>query len=334
MKDIQDYSKLYPNMPFEICLFFSQIETKDDRVIHKDVHAFCVYYNKKYRTKEFPQPRVISKMCDILCENNKLSIVRKDGPDNSNSSYFCTLKQVVKTDEILQAYFNKKLSYIIYGFKYIYDDYQKYVLPVEYTDKSDNLSLGTCFLYKEGIATAKHCIKDAKRIAIQGISKEDLENAKFEIHDNELMDLLYIRFKNSVSDTIVFSQNAEILDEVMTLGYPKIAGYHNFLTAENASVSARYTTSLGQIASNAEDIWIKEKLFLITAKIKGGNSGGPVVSKDGSVIGVAVNLTEGEGDYDELGYGTVIPVTFLDDMINKENKIYLDISKIEFRNFE
>ncbi len=132
----------------------------------------------------------------------------------------------------------------------------------------------------------------------------------------------------------LFSENAEVLDEVMTMGFPKIAGFHNFLTAENATVSSRFTASIGQIASTAEDIWIREKLFLITAKIKGGNSGGPVLNKNGSVVGVAVSLSEGEGNYDELGYGTVIPIRFLDELINREDKVYLGIDKIEFKDFE
>ncbi|MEJ7740590.1 MAG: serine protease [Chitinophagaceae bacterium] len=333
MNELQDYSKLYPNMPLEIGLFFSQTEMKDGRVIHKEVHSFCGYYQKKYETKEYPQPRVISRMCDILCDNKQLSVIKRAGPDNLNSSYWCSLREEVRTDQILQFYWNKKLSYIVYGFKFIYEDYKKYVLPVEFTNNTGDISLGTCFLYSNGIATARHCIEGAKKIAIQGIPKEQLQLAKFEIHEHRLMDLLYIRFENPLNDTIMFSQNAEVLDEVMTLGYPKIAGYHNFLTAENANVSARFTASIGQIASNAEDIWIREKLFLITAKIRGGNSGGPVVGNNGSVIGVAVNMSEGEGNYDELGYGTVIPVKFIDEMINNQNKTYLDTSKIEFTDF-
>lgn len=333
MTELIDYSRLYPNLPFEICFFF-QSESKDGKLIHKEIYSFCEYLHKKYNSLDFPQPRVISKICDILCDNKILSVIKRSGPDNINSSYLCFLKDDVKSNELLQFYYNKKLCYIVYGFKYIYDDYKKYVLPVEYTDSSDNIALGTCFLYQGGIATAKHCIEGAKKIAIQGITEAELVKAKFEIHDNDLMDLVFIRFDEGKVETILFSQNAEILDEVMTLGYPKIPGYHNYLTAEKANVSARFTASVGQISSKAEDIWIKEQLFLITAKIKGGNSGGPVISNNGSVVGVTVNLTIGDGDYDDIGYGTVIPVTFLDAIINKLEKRYLDTHLIEFKDFE
>lgn len=333
MTELIDYSKLYPDLPIEICLFF-QSETKDGKLIHKEVHSFCEYLNKKHKSPKFPQPRVISKICDILCDNKILSVIKRGGPDNINSSYLCFLKEDIKSNKHLLFHYNKRLCSIVFGFKYIYDDFKKYVLPLEFTDSLGNISLGTCFLYKGGIATAKHCIEGAKKIAIQGISKNELLKAKFEVYDNDLMDLVFIRFEEEQAETILFSQNIDILDEVMTLGYPKIAGYHNYLTAEKANVSARFTASLGQIASKARDIWIKEQLFLITAKIKGGNSGGPVICNNGSVVGISVNLAKGEGDYDDIGYGTVIPVSFLDDIINSKNKRFLDTGTIEFLNFE
>ena len=46
---------------------------------------------------------------------------------------------------------------------------------------------------------------------------------------------------------------------------------------------------------------------------------------------MSVNLPEGEGDYDNLGYGTVIPVKYVNDLI--DNFEYLDTSKIDFVDF-
>ncbi len=334
MIELANYSQLYPYLPIEI-LFFFNAESNNGKLVQKEISMFCNHYKIKYKTPDIPQPRIVSKICDILCEHNQLSILKQSGPDNLDSSYICFIKdRNLIENSLVQNIFNTKLSYIIYGFKYIYADYRKFVLPIEYTTNSGNRTLGTCFIYNHGLATAKHCIEGAKKISIQGIFKNDLQNAKFEIHENELMDLLFIRFQKEIPDSILFSENAELLDEIMTLGYPKIAGYHNFLTAEKANISARFTATVGQIASNARDIWIRENLLLITAKIKGGNSGGPVISRNGSVIGVSVNCAEGEGDYDDLGYGTVLPVSFLDEIINNNVKKYLDISSIEFIDFK
>lgn len=239
MTNLHDYSKMHPLMPIEIYLFF-RMESKNNTIVTKYVYEFCSYYKEKYSTSEFPQPRIVARMCDILAENGHLSIMQKGGMDNAHNSYMCIIKdQTILENNFLQSHYNKKLSYIIYGFKFILEDYQKYVLPVQFTDKNEDIFLGTCFLYFNGIATAKHCIKDAKKIAIPGILPEDLKHAEFEIHQNDLMDLLFIRFKNPIAETIIFNQNAEVLDEVMTLGYPRIPGYHNFLTSERATEIGR-----------------------------------------------------------------------------------------------
>lgn len=334
MEDLQNYSTLYPDIPSEIILFFSENVTVNNKIAPKKINEFCTFYQKKYSSRVSPQPRIIVRICEIFCENNRLSNVHRGGIDGMDNSYLGILKDdTIIEIPLFELYLKKHLNYLIYGFKYIYQDYKQYVLPVEYTDKFGNKSLGTCFIYDNGIVTARHCIEGASKISIQSFSKEELAKSEFEVHENEYMDLLYIRLVESPKHSIMFNQKAEILDEVMTLGYPKIPGFHNFLTAENATVSARFTASLGQIVSNTPDIWIREKLFLVTAKIKGGNSGGPVVAKNGFVVGVSVNLSIGEGEYDDLGYGTVIPIEFVNSLIYNETKNYLDTKNIEFTDF-
>ena len=61
---------------------------------------------------------------------------------------------------------------------------------------------------------------------------------------------------------------------------------------------------------------------------------GPVVAKDGSIIGVSVQQTEGEGNYDNMGYGTVIPIDLVDEIMIEPKKSFLDVSQIEFEDFE
>ncbi len=146
------------------------------------------------------------------------------------------------------------------------------------------------------------------------------------------MDLVFIKLPQEILNSIYFDSEISILDEVMALGYPQIPGFHNFLTAEKAAVSARFTSTTGQVSSIAEDIWMREKLILITAKIRGGNSGGPIINNKGMVVGVASNIPTGEGKYDDLGYGTVIPIKFAKDIINSLST-ELNINDIEFINF-
>src|SRR5690606_24333414 len=105
-----------------------------------------------------------------------------------------------------------------------------------HVDKKNDISIGSSVLFRGGIITAKHCIENAIQISIKGISPDKLKTAKFYILNKLKMDLIYIKFEEEIIDSIYFNEQAEILDEVIALGFPKIAGFHNFLTAEKALV--------------------------------------------------------------------------------------------------
>jgi S1-C subfamily serine protease len=65
------------------------------------------------------------------------------------------------------------------------------------------------------------------------------------------------------------------------------------------------------------------------------NSGGPIINKNGSVVGVSVNISSGDGDYDDLGYGTVIPIKYvIEEIVNTSEKFILDASNTKFVDFE
>lgn len=331
---MKNYPVDFPRLPIEIVLFFS--ERPDSGAWKpKAVFEFCQYYKDKYGTSELPQPQVVARICEKLVDVGKLSIHSRSGINSVDNRYFTLLgdESLRHNDDALH-FLNLHLGFVAYGFPYIYEYYKPFILPLLFVDSNDNESLGTCFRYQNGIVSARHCLESAKKVAIQGIDAELLQRANFTVHENDLMDLIYIEIPE-LELLPPFSGNAGILDEVITLGYPKIAGYHNFLSTEKATVSSRFTSTVGEIAASAEDIWIKESLFLITAKIQGGNSGGPVINKEGRIVGVSVNMSKGDGSYDDLGYGTVIPMSFIDeDIINQKNYKLFDSTNIEFVNFD
>ena len=96
------------------------------------------------------------------------------------------------------------------------------------------------------------------------------------------------------------------------------------ITAEKTSISAkadaRQTTTTGSVVSFGEMYLMKCEMMLIAAKISGGNSGGPVINDKGSLVGITSCLTDGEGDYDNLGYGVVTPVKYLMDVVADNGK--------------
>lgn len=112
------------------------------------------------------------------------------------------------------------------------------------------------------------------------------------------------------------------------MGYPKIPAFTDFLTAEKATISSmassRITPTVGAIAAYGEEYLAKMEAMLITAKIRGGNSGGPVINSNGCLVGVACQIPnyQGEiGDYDDLGYGIAVPVKYLKELIEKKPKV-------------
>ena len=75
-----------------------------------------------------------------------------------------------------------------------------------------------------------------------------------------------------------------IAETVYTLGYPKLPGLRNAsVTMQPGAVTNESVTSLGG-----------DRLFLFSAISRPGNSGGPVTSDDGYVVGLAVVDTVGE----------------------------------------
>lgn len=292
---MKDYVANYPQLPIEIVLFFSE-RPKDGTWKPRAVFEFCSYYKEKYKTDALPQPRIVATICEKFVDAGKLTIHSRAGIDSTDNRYFAFLRdESFRQDPFALEFLNFHLGFIAYGFSYIYEYYKPFVLPVLFVDSDENEFLGTCFRYQNSIVSAKHCFEGAKRIAIQGIDSKELSKANFIIHEKDLMDLIYVEIP-SLELLPPFSGNAEILDEIITLGYPKIAGYHNFLSAEKATVSSRFTATVGQVAAKAEDIWIRENLLLITARIQGGNSGGPVINNEGRIIGVSVSMSKGEGN--------------------------------------
>lgn len=62
--------------------------------------------------------------------------------------------------------------------------------------------------------------------------------------------------------------------------------------------------------------------LIINAKVKGGNSGSPVINSKGNVVGLVVQIpmdTEDATQLDKLGYGVVTPTSEIIKLLSSEN---------------
>lgn len=308
MKEFRDYDILYPELVYDVLNYFRLgnefMPTQD-----KTIMDFC-NTSRYSKPGDVIQPDTIHVICEQLVRKGSLSnITSKIGPPDHFSNYlFCC-----SNDEVfLQKHpiLIHKLNCMVYGFRYIYNRYRNLVLPVV-TKTSGDVHLGTCFKFHNGILTAKHCLT-VDKVAIPGYTSEQLSRCKVLISNDPKVDMAYI---DTGDPSLLIHDEPHVLDEVLVMGYPRIPQFLEFCTAERAEVSSIPTK--GSVASLADQYLTPSagKLILVTARIRAGNSGGPIINADGSVIGVAFMEPMYEGNYDEMGYGGAYPMNVFYDLL-------------------
>lgn len=319
MDAFRDYDIKYPELVYDIVDYF-RVSNPIKKVSEKSVLDYCT--NSKFNHQggeSLPiQPDVVHMICEKLVEKRVLSCLKTGqnwlGSD-ANYIYICNNEPVFLSKDPALIF---RYNCMVYGFPYIYSNYKKHVLPIIVREKSGKTSVGTCFRFRTGIVTAKHCI-DAKAVAIPAYNSEQLKQCEVFISKDEEIDLAYIELN---SPSFFLSEKACVLDEVLVMGYPKIPMFFDFCAAERASISSIVPTK-GAVASLA-DQFISPKagpLMLVTARIRGGNSGGPIINSNGAVVGVAFSEPMSEGDYDEMGYGVAYPIGELNRLLKDRTQI-------------
>ena len=219
-------------------------------------------------------------------------------------------------------------EFLVFGFPLIRNHFEKSVLPLIVTLKDDGDSIGSGFLLDSNrFVTAAHCIKDSKTIQIPGWNPATHRLNSIYIPTDERIDLAVLTFDaDPFPDAPKFKmQSFNVLDEVLSMGYPPIPGFQNFLVSETGRVAGYLKSTVGQVVTRAESYLDRQDKILISARVKGGNSGGPVVSKTGQVIGVVTAVPGDNGLTDTLGYGIAIPhqtvMYFLEQVQSQTNEV-------------
>lgn len=329
-----DYDKKFPNIIIEILEYFDSNNQSHDTIEDKNIIKFCQHYKQQGNFKY--QPQIVSRICKRLCECGQMECLRSHSALGINDNYIFQIKNsnLLKTErDKLKFYYNS----MVYGFDYIYEMYKSLVIPFVW-EKDGDYSAGTGFKYLNGIVTAKHCIVDVNNLQIKGYKASDLEGKPVYVSDNEGVDIAYIETGEKANPAL-YAEKGEIMQEVLVMGYPKIPAFTDFLTAEKATISSkassRLTPTIGSIASYGYEYLAKIEAMLITARIRGGNSGGPIINQNGCLVGVACQIpdcSKENGDYDDLGYGIAVPSEYVLDIALNKSKT-LDIKSGFYRDF-
>ena len=311
MEEFRDYDIRFPELVYDIVDYF-RIGNRVKEPVQKSVIDYC--NNSRFNTpapnREIIQPDTVHRICELLTEKRVLNCTRVGtGIEGFDSNYlFLSTNESVFLQKHTSVVY--RLNCLVYGFRYIYSTYREYVLPV-IVKKNGDISMGTCFKFHTGILTAKHCL-EVDEVCIPGFSPEQLSNCQVLISEKEDIDLAYIELNQP---SILVSGDAHVLDEVLVMGYPKIPQFFDFCAAERATISSIPTR--GAVASIVEQYLSRSagQLMLVTARIRGGNSGGPIIDSNGAVVGVAFSEPMSKGDYDEMGYGIAYPIEVFYEML-------------------
>lgn len=342
MNGLQNFRKQYPNLLFEARSFFdlqNMIKQGNTSSARKVIDFLSHYHENHSSSPDFPQPHHVNRLLQKLCEYGMMTFFGgRTGKDEENC-YVCLKEGTLSEEEV-----GRRLNCVAFGMPCVYDEYSPSIIPLESKNASGDIQIGTSIVISSNcLLTARHCVDRAFGIGIRGISPDEFANVRIYVSTDEAIDLALLKFSRPCFDNLpkIFFGEGSILQEVMVLGYPKMPGFAAHLAAERATVSSRLEVTKGTVAANPFDIFSKQELLLISAKVRGGFSGGPVLNTIGECVGmVSRSPTSQAGTTaDDIGYGVAIPTTLINQFISATNKIpnetisILDNSKFEFRAF-
>lgn len=312
------YYQKHPDVILEILDYFDVTNLSYGQIEEKSVLNFCERH--KDGEKSIYSPFVISAFCKRLNELGILLCLRNSGSLGYLDNYYF---KPLRSYQSNKKYYNRLYSSLVYGLDYVYELYKNIVVPLVWEKEDGLYAAATGFRFLNGIVTAKHCLTDVKNLKIKGFTAAQLQGKPIYVSNNEGVDLAFIETGGDVLS--IPYEEGQVMQQVLVLGYPKIPTFTPFLTSEIATISskasARLTPTCGSIAATGQQYLTKMGALLITAKIRGGNSGGPVINERGHLVGIACQLPYYDktiGDYDDLGYGIAIPVSYLLDIISKK----------------
>lgn len=211
------------------------------------------------------------------------------------------------------------------GFPYTRDVFQNSVLPLVGINKNtSDEDLGTAYYIGDNyFVTAAHCVKGLTHFNLllpdnSPLKLKEVWYAKGENVDDYDLAVLHTDEVPGFMKSFEM-KDPNVLDDILTMGYPPIPGLNPVQISEKASVASyvrgRQKSSTGQIVADTGSYLSKLDFFIISARVKGGNSGCPVINNEGYVVGTVFQIPfdskkssdPDDARYDIMGYGVCLP---------------------------
>jgi serine protease Do len=205
-------------------------------------------------------------------------------------------------------------DFVGYGFARVRADLGDAVRPVVVTRHDEEEDIGTSFLIgnQNTLITARHVVQAMSRIRIPDRDGSPIRAQSIIVPNDPSLDVAVILAEKPLTGLPFFrvSQHSP-LDEVLCLGFPPIPGFQEILITDIATVNAEIKSSYCRVVGTGSAYLDGQRYFLMNARVKGGNSGGPIVDRKGYVVGILVQSSMNATDtsnLDTLGYGVATPV--------------------------
>lgn len=279
----------------------------------------------------------ISKLCKFLLNEGLLL-------QTNTNPLMCICDKYISVNEINSTNPQELLSDIQYGtfdFKYngfisVFEAFKESVVPIECIKSNGDYDLGTAFYIGNNMfVTAAHCVTKLEKFRLLiGNNPIKLKEVWLSTKDNPDIYDLAIIIAEAPEIRPFQLDKPNVLDNVLLMGYPPIPGMNPVLISEKASIGTDLQrliekTAIGQIAAEpASSYFSPMDYFIINARVKGGNSGSPVINEYGKVVGMVFEIPfdskggSDSGRYDIMGFGICFPSKYIQEL-QEEHSVQL-----------
>lgn len=174
--------------------------------------------------------------------------------------------------------------------------------------RCENEGAGSGFLIDDDlVVTAAHVVKDAAEITLR--VDDELVSGQV-LGTNDRSDIALVRLART-SEGHQFSfidGDPEIGTEIQALGFPQ-----NLTVKDERESNSGFTATIGSVSAGDQTARYEsgpiENMIRIDASVDSGNSGGPLITKDGKVVGLVsgVRMTADGSPVNGWGYAVIAP---------------------------
>ena len=269
------------------------------------------------------------KMCDDLLLKNF-----HNDPHNFVKNRFEAISMDFCSDPISVTHKLRygDFDYKYRGFTFTRDCFKDSVMPIVGVNTIGDYDIGTAYYIGDNrFVTAAHCVRDLSKFKIlKGSNPIILREVWFaQGQDAQKYDLAVIVVDDQIDCKRLSLADPYILENVLTIGFPQISGFDVMQVAEIVAIGAYQKAAEGQILAQEREYMSNLDCFLINARVKGGNSGSPIINDEGHVVGTLIHIpadTQAASDnprVDLMGYGVCLPSKYIVQLTDNPEKIQL-----------